>query len=442
MTTAPPDLSSLRIRRDQPAPPSGGKGRRRALALVGLIAGILTVLLVWQVVRPRTVAVHTATANATGGSVATGEGISANGYVVARTKASVSAKMMGRMEYLGVREGSYVKRGEVLARIESADYAAALSGARADVAQAEAQLVQARRELERARTLRNEQLIPESQLEDAATRVSVIEAQLASSRARSRLASVNLENTRVRAPFDGTVLRKDAEVGEIVAPVFGGRRSHAHRDRHDGRPHHARSRSRRQRGVHRADPERPAEPHHARRLSGHVVRGSRAPGGADRGPPEGDGAGEGRDPDRDPRILPEMGAKVVFLRESGAAAVGRGSAARDGSASRGGEGRQRNAWCGWSKMAKPSAKPVVTGTRARRADRGPERADGGETVIVEPPRGRCRQEWCASPSHANEVIMASIAVRDVTKVYQRDTQRSPGARAASRSTSPRATSWR
>src|SRR5439155_23574806 len=62
----------------------------------------------------------------------------------------------------------------------------------------------------------------DSDLEGAGTRLEVLAAQLNAARARERLAAANLENTRVRAPFDGTVLRKDAEVGEIVAPSAAG----------------------------------------------------------------------------------------------------------------------------------------------------------------------------------------------------------------------------
>src|SRR5205814_2432666 len=146
----------------------------------------------------------------------------ANGYVVPRTKASVSAKIPGRLEYLGVSEGSRVKAGEVIARIEGGEFAAQLASARANAAETDAQLVQSRRDFERAKKLRAQGLNSDADLENAETRVTVLEAQLNAAHAQVELASVNLENTRVRAPFDGTVLRKDAEVGEIVAPSSAG----------------------------------------------------------------------------------------------------------------------------------------------------------------------------------------------------------------------------
>jgi RND family efflux transporter MFP subunit len=156
------------------------------------------------------------------GGTATADGISANGYVVARTKASVSAKIAGRLAYLGVSEGSHVRRGEIIARLESGDVAAALAAARANVGTVEAQLAQARRDLARAEELRKSDLISAVEVENARTQADVYTAQLASAKAQVDLAAANLENTNVRAPFDGTVLRKDAEVGEIVAPSSAG----------------------------------------------------------------------------------------------------------------------------------------------------------------------------------------------------------------------------
>jgi len=216
----PPDLASLRI--DRSAPPPSGPPR----LLVGLVllAALLAMAIVGFVVfkdRGLT-SVTTATAEATGGGVANGEGISANGYVVARTKASVSSKILGRLAWIGVTEGSPVRRGEDIARLESADFEAALHASEATLAQLEAQQIQADRELQRARSLRQQDLVSDADLENAQTRLQVAAAQLNAARAQLRLAQANLENTRVRAPFTGTVLRKDAEVGEIVAPSSAG----------------------------------------------------------------------------------------------------------------------------------------------------------------------------------------------------------------------------
>lgn len=223
MSATPPDLSSLRIRRDDPGPPAAGDPRRGTPRLLLLLAAIAIVGgAVALVLRPGPTRVDVALAEASGGGVPSAEGISANGYVVARTKASIAAKIPGRMEYLGVHEGSKVRKGEVIARLESADQQAALRSARANVGQIEAELGQARRDLERASALAAQHVLSAAELENARTRAEVLEAQLNASHALVQQAEVNVENTRVRAPFDGTVLRKDAEVGEIVAPSSAG----------------------------------------------------------------------------------------------------------------------------------------------------------------------------------------------------------------------------
>src|SRR6516225_5207060 len=99
MTTTP-DLSSLRIRRD-PEPDRGGAGHGRAV-LIGVAAIAAIVVGAWfLVVAPRqAIAVRTATASALGGGAASSAGITASGYVVARTRASVSAKILGRLSSL------------------------------------------------------------------------------------------------------------------------------------------------------------------------------------------------------------------------------------------------------------------------------------------------------------------------------------------------------
>jgi RND family efflux transporter MFP subunit len=219
MSTAPPNISDLRINRGGAPSRETGRGRLVAFALVALA---VTAGLLWFLRVPRAIAVQTATATVTGGAVAGGAGISANGYVVARTKASVSAKIAGRMEYLGVTEGSRVKKGQVIARIESGIYGAQVEAAQAQIGEARAQLAQAERDLERAQTLRKQDLIPLAELENVATRVEVLKAGINTARAQKRVADATLENTLVRAPFDGTILRKDAEVGEIVSPASAG----------------------------------------------------------------------------------------------------------------------------------------------------------------------------------------------------------------------------
>jgi len=231
------DLSKLRINRDAPPP-----AVRRALVRNLVLAGITIILLGAGALWLRrggipTVQVATITASVPGtGSAAAA--VVANGYVVARTKAAVSAKVAGRLGYLGVSEGSFVREGQVIARLENADYTAAVqqaeanaAAARATVIEAEAERDQYQREARRLREVhtQNPQLVPEQDLEVADTRVATAVARVEAAVARQeaaaaglRLAQANLENTVIRAPFTGTVLRKEAEVGEVVAPSVGG----------------------------------------------------------------------------------------------------------------------------------------------------------------------------------------------------------------------------
>jgi RND family efflux transporter MFP subunit len=218
--STPSDLSALRIDRTEPTRSAGGGRLPLILALLAVVLAVGA--LEWWRSSARPLEVKVGTAEATGGGSASGDGITANGYVVARTKASVSAKILGRMASLGVAEGSEAREGTVIARIEDSDYQAALASARANLGQFEAQITQARRDLKRTQALRGQNLVAEADLENAQTRLDVLEAQRASAQAQVKVAEASLENTLVRAPFTGTVLRKDAEVGEIVAPSSAG----------------------------------------------------------------------------------------------------------------------------------------------------------------------------------------------------------------------------
>jgi RND family efflux transporter MFP subunit len=158
----------------------------------------------------------------------------ATGYVVARHSSDVGVKVGGRIAVLRIEEGTRVRKGQVIAQIEHADIDAQLEAARRAVAEAEAQRVQAvaargedLRAVERQRALMKDGITTtaaltgaESVLEVSDARVKSAEAAIASATARVRVTEEALENTNVRAPFDGSVIRKRAEVGETVSP-FG-----------------------------------------------------------------------------------------------------------------------------------------------------------------------------------------------------------------------------
>jgi HlyD family secretion protein len=145
--------------------------------------------------------------------------LTASGYVVARRKAVVSSKIQGRLAELRVEEGSEVKKGEVLARLESNDYEASVERARASVQRAEADLAEQQRQLRLATELAKQDVLAEDQKEAAESRVRIAEAALAQAKADVDFAEAQLQNTVIRAPFAGVVVKKMAEVGESVAPI-------------------------------------------------------------------------------------------------------------------------------------------------------------------------------------------------------------------------------
>jgi RND family efflux transporter MFP subunit len=145
--------------------------------------------------------------------------LTASGYVVARRKAVVSAKIQGRLSELRVEEGSVVREGEILARLESIDYEASVARARAAVQRAEADLGEYRRQLRLSEDLARQKIVAEDQREAAASRVRIAEAQVAQAAADLAFAEAQLQNTVIRAPFGGVVVKKMAEVGESVAPI-------------------------------------------------------------------------------------------------------------------------------------------------------------------------------------------------------------------------------
>src|SRR5215218_2802527 len=120
-----PDLSKLRINRDAPpAPVRRALGRNVAIFAVALIAVTATAFMMKARAVPAVQVVTAAASSGGGSSVGGATSVTANGYVVARTKASVSAKTAGRLAFLGVSEGSRVRRGEVIARLDNADFEA------------------------------------------------------------------------------------------------------------------------------------------------------------------------------------------------------------------------------------------------------------------------------------------------------------------------------
>jgi len=214
------ELASLRIDRDQTAK---SPWRWPLLLLIPVLA-VLGGLYAFRA-RDAFSAVTVETANATltsggsGGAAAGTPILAASGYLVARRKAVVSAKIQGRLAELRVEEGSRVREGELIARLESRDYEAQVHRASASVERAQADLAEAERQARVARGLTEQKVMAQDSLDAADSRVRIAQAALGQARADLGFAEASLANTRILAPFTGVVVKKMAEVGESVAPI-------------------------------------------------------------------------------------------------------------------------------------------------------------------------------------------------------------------------------
>ena len=260
-----PDLTALRIHRDDEESPGARRGLRAVLlgtALIVIAGALLVGYRIWNSATMPEVEVTRATVESSSAGI---EILTATGYIVADRKAAVSPKFSGRLEYLGVDTGSRVKPGQVIARLEHRDLDAQLSDAKSALAnyqaahsQAEAELEQARANLAQAQAnhqksslelARQTKLLQdgvtskadfdnataqarvnEGQVRAAEAQIRATQAKIASSssqihsaEARVRLIEAQIEYMNIRSPFEGLVISKDAEVGETVAPaIFGG----------------------------------------------------------------------------------------------------------------------------------------------------------------------------------------------------------------------------
>jgi len=146
--------------------------------------------------------------------------LTASGYIVAQREASVSSKGTGVLEYLGVVEGDKVKKGQIIARLDDRDIVAQFDEAKSNLQFYNAQLKEVENNYNREKELFKRGLSSQQSLDQSESNYKSLLANINIAEARIRAAEVALENMIIRAPFDGTVLTKNAEVGEIVAP-FG-----------------------------------------------------------------------------------------------------------------------------------------------------------------------------------------------------------------------------
>lgn len=223
------DLSGLKI--EKTGFKARGRRKRRYLWVVGIAVVAVVALLLSGVFRPG-VEVKTATVSMVYPSQ-TFTKLNASGYVVAQRKASVAAKVTGRLIWIGVREGSRVQKDEVIARLEQEDVSAVkeqavanLSTARSNLNQAMAEYNDAQLNLERFKGLLERGIVAKADYDSADARFKKADAAVASaksaikaSEAALKGSEVAVEYTLIRAPFDAMVLTKNADIGDVVTPI-------------------------------------------------------------------------------------------------------------------------------------------------------------------------------------------------------------------------------
>jgi RND family efflux transporter MFP subunit len=232
MTTLKDDLAALRIERD-PLPP----GRRPSAAwIVGLVlVAALGLGGWWWATRERPVEVETVAVSerAAGTQAAV---LNASGYVTARRRATVSSKITGKVVEVNVEEGMAVREGQILARLDDATSRAAVAlaeaqaeAARRAVRESEVRLAEARLRLGRLRELVKDGYATPAEVDAASAEVDSLDARILAAREQVRVAErqieferTNLDNTIIRAPFSGMAISKDAQPGEMVSPVSAG----------------------------------------------------------------------------------------------------------------------------------------------------------------------------------------------------------------------------
>jgi RND family efflux transporter MFP subunit len=213
------DLTALRINRTQQ--PQDGPEKKTGLYIGIAIAAIVVVAcgvyFTQQLFAPA-IEVRLTTVAWTSPSQSNAV-LTASGYVVAQRKAAIASKATGRIVYLGVVEGDRVNKGEIIARLEDADVRAALEQAQATLRVSEADLNDAQRSFNRQKTLLEKNLSTQAEYDAAEAQLQRVAANIEVAKAGVAAAEVSLENTLIRAPFNGTVLTKDADLGEMVVPM-------------------------------------------------------------------------------------------------------------------------------------------------------------------------------------------------------------------------------
>jgi RND family efflux transporter MFP subunit len=226
------NLSSLKIDKSVRVQhrPRGG------LWIVGLVVLLLAGVSYWTV-SPGAAVVRVGTVTtATGRAEASGVVLNGSGYVTARRRATVSSKITGKVTEVFVEEGHAVREGQILARLDPTQANAALAyaeaqlgAARKGMAEDEARLREAELNLGRQQQLFKEQIVGRADVDAADATVQALRARIAFeaeqvsvAEAQARLRQADVADTVVRAPFSGIAISKDAQPGEMISPVSAG----------------------------------------------------------------------------------------------------------------------------------------------------------------------------------------------------------------------------
>ncbi len=226
------DLSALRIERE-PLDTNSGRWVKWVVLLVilGAAGGGAWYFMTRE--RPIEIEVATVTERAAGTSASV---LNASGYVTARRRATVSSKVTGKVIEVNVEEGMEVREGQVLARLDDSTlqaslrlYRAQLDAARRQIPESEVRLAQARVQLQRQERLRSDGLNTPNDIDNAKAEVDSLIARIASAQEQVKVAEsqINVQQTAIddtiiRAPFSGVAISKDAQVGEMISPVSAG----------------------------------------------------------------------------------------------------------------------------------------------------------------------------------------------------------------------------
>jgi RND family efflux transporter MFP subunit len=226
------DLGSLRIHDSHRTGGKTGKVLSYVSAVIGLVIIIAGISYAFRNQTP-VVEVVTAQKPGIGGRSAI---LNASGYVTPRRRATIAAKITGRVTGVFFDEGTHVKAGQLLATLDDSDVKKALDSAKADrdssqaaIADFQVQLKFSQIELRRAEQLQQAGVQTQEQLDTASTNVDSLKAkinlakqQVQGSEMRIREAQQAVDNCTITAPYDGIVVSKDAQVGEMVSPISAG----------------------------------------------------------------------------------------------------------------------------------------------------------------------------------------------------------------------------